>query len=136
MKSITETDPRRTTGARGEQAAADHLTAKGWRILTRNARWREGELDIVALADGVLVFVEVKTLVARNGKPPFSPLESIGHRKQQRIRMLSRRWMVDQLPRTRLDEDVGFSSIRFDAIAATVSPAGTVIDIDHVTDAF
>lgn len=136
MNPSTETDPRRTIGAAGEQAATDHLLKLGWTILSRNVRWREGELDIVGLVDGVLVFVEVKTLVARAGGAPFSPLESIGRRKQQRIRMLARRWIADQLPRQRCDAEISFSSIRFDAVAVVVAGNGGVTGLEHVVDAF
>lgn len=136
VQQITEHDSRRETGALAEQAAADHLCAEGWRVIARNARWREGEIDIVGLVDGTLVFVEVKALNARAGSPPFSPFESIGRRKQQRIRMLARRWMADELPRARLSDELSFSSIRFDAIAVTVGSSGSITTIDHIADAF
>lgn len=136
MSRTAETDPRRAIGADAEQSVADHLSAQGWRILSRNVRWREGELDIVALHDGALVFIEVKALVARDGAAPFSPFESIGHRKQRKVRMLARRWMSDELPRMRADGDLGFSSVRFDAVAVKVESGGGVLSIDHVADAF
>lgn len=50
----------RRVGQWGEQIAADFLVGRGYQILERNARTQSGELDIVALHDG-LVFVEVKT---------------------------------------------------------------------------
>ncbi|MBI5309662.1 MAG: YraN family protein [Actinobacteria bacterium] len=136
MSKPAQTDSRRRTGAVAEQAAADHLEQAGWRILARNVRWREGELDIVGIADGALVFVEVKALVSRGGRTPFSPFESIGRRKQQRVRMLARRWIADSLPTMRGDDDLGFSSIRFDAIAVTVGGDGQPENIEHVADAF
>jgi putative endonuclease len=53
---------RRRFGNRGEDMAAAFLAREGFRILARNARVpRIGEIDIVALDRGVLVFVEVKT---------------------------------------------------------------------------
>jgi len=48
-------------GAHGEDAACAQLAASGYRILTRNYRCRQGEIDIVALDGEVLVFVEGKT---------------------------------------------------------------------------
>ncbi len=52
-------------GADGEEAAAQYLTGKGWRIVDRNWRpagtARGGELDLVARHEGQLIFVEVKT---------------------------------------------------------------------------
>jgi putative endonuclease len=47
-------------GKRGECLARQYLSAKGWKILTSNYRYKRGELDIVGLDGEVLVFVEVK----------------------------------------------------------------------------
>ncbi|EFG84071.1 hypothetical protein GHA01_12640 [Novacetimonas hansenii] len=38
----------------------DHLRAEGWTILAHRARTAWGEIDIVAIRDGLLVFTEVK----------------------------------------------------------------------------
>lgn len=52
--------PRQRVGDAAEQAACAHLTAHGCRIVARNVRYREGELDVIALDGGVLAFVEVR----------------------------------------------------------------------------
>ena len=55
-------------GITGEEIAANFLKANHCRILFRNLRWRLGELDIVAREeDGVLIFVEVKTITNEIG---------------------------------------------------------------------
>lgn len=65
-----------------EDLAARWLRARGWRIVARNARFRGGELDIVALDGGQLVFVEVR----RRSNPRFAgAAASVGYRKQQRL---------------------------------------------------
>ena len=46
----------------GENRAVDYLIENGYKILFRNWRLSGGEIDIIALKDDVLVFVEVKTL--------------------------------------------------------------------------
>ena len=48
-------------GKLGEAAAARFLTKAGYKILEKNFHSRVGEIDIIALADQTLVFVEVKT---------------------------------------------------------------------------
>ncbi|MBN1441092.1 MAG: YraN family protein [Planctomycetes bacterium] len=48
-------------GRRGERIAARYLRRRGMRILARNVRMSPGEIDLVALDGGSLVFVEVKS---------------------------------------------------------------------------
>ena len=48
-------------GSQGEQLAVDYLQQAGLRILDRNWRCDEGEIDIVAADSRVLVICEVKT---------------------------------------------------------------------------
>lgn len=48
-------------GSAGEKAAAEYLTARGFDIIARN--WRKGryEIDIIAVKNGEIHFVEVKS---------------------------------------------------------------------------
>ena len=46
------------TGQLGEKLAQDFLKGRGYAIVTTNYRTRDGEVDIIASKDGVLVFVE------------------------------------------------------------------------------
>ena len=69
-------------GVEGENFAAEYLTGKGYIICARNFTSRFGEIDIVAIKDGFLCFVEVKT----RGKNPISPArESVTLSKQKKI---------------------------------------------------
>jgi putative endonuclease len=58
-------DPRRALGLRGEDLAAAHFKALGFRLLARNQYRRFGELDLVVFDGHTLVFVEVKTTSVR-----------------------------------------------------------------------
>ena len=50
-------------GAEGEENACKFLEKKKYKILERNWKRKQGEIDIVGFdRDGVLVFVEVKTV--------------------------------------------------------------------------
>ncbi|MHC6203726.1 YraN family protein [Breznakiellaceae bacterium SP9] len=53
--------PKQSLGRKGEDRAARALESKGMTILARNFRSTAGEIDIIALDNDVLVFVEVKT---------------------------------------------------------------------------
>ena len=58
------------SGQQGEQLAAEYLAEAGLRILDRNWRCAEGEIDIVAAERRALVVCEVKT---RSGRPVRHP---------------------------------------------------------------
>jgi putative endonuclease len=123
-------DRRRTVGALGEHHAEKLLAAAGYRILERNFRTREGELDLVAANRAVLVFCEVRTRVLGSHGGPAS-LEGIGPHKRRRVRHMARRWLSE-----RERERPSVPGIRFDAIGVTVTPTGALVDIEHVEDAF
>lgn len=62
----------------GEEIAANFLKKLGYKIIDRNFRARNTELDIVALNKDTLVFVEVKT---RTSEKFGTALESINYFK-------------------------------------------------------
>ena len=128
-------DHRSGTGRTGERAAARHLERNGYRVLDRNYRTREGELDLVAAKGDTLVFCEVKTLVARPGRAtgPAYPLEAIRATKRTRIRRLARSWLAE---RSATGRGSGCRSARFDAIGVLLSPRGRLLQIEHVESAF
>ena len=79
-------------GELGEDYVAQRLLNLGYRILDRNWRIREGELDLVALSEsGVIIFVEVKT---RTSAAYGDPLEAIGGDKALRIQRLALAWLA------------------------------------------
>ena len=51
---------RQALGLWGEEQAARYLAGKGYALLARRYRCRQGELDLVMEKDGLLCFVEVK----------------------------------------------------------------------------
>lgn len=115
---------RTETGARGEAAAARFLESRGWTIVARNFRRREGELDLVASRDGVLAFVEVKT---RRSATFGSPAESVTRRKQATIRLLARMFLLESAPAAR--------ELRFDVVEVTPTGERTC-RIGHIEGAF
>lgn len=124
------TQERLSTGRHAEQLVAERLEAAGWRIVARNARSRQGELDIVALDGPTLVFVEVKAGRAGAAFGPERPVLSVGPRKQLQVRRLAAAFMAARrdLPR--------YDGIRFDAVGVTFDRAGRVTDVEHIEGAF
>ena len=123
---------RRETARSGEEIAAAHLTRRGFRVLARNARTREGEIDIVAFDGATLVFAEVKTLRVRAaagaGEDPLSGLRA---RQRARVRRLAVAWLAAPgraRPYAR--------EIRFDAIGVLLDTRGELVRLDHLEGAW
>jgi putative endonuclease len=79
-------------GAKGEELAVEFLKAKKYSILGRNYKTKFGEIDIIARKSGVLIFVEVKTMVFGGSLRPEDNLH--GH-KQARILKSSKIYMME-----------------------------------------
>ena len=107
-------------GQRGEQAAAEYLAEAGFRILARNWRCAEGEIDIVAVERHTFVVCEVKT---RSGTRYGSPLDAVGHAKRRRLRRLAALWLSAH--------GIRFDQIRIDVLGLLRDGAGG-FTIDHV----
>ncbi len=73
---------KKQIGNYGENRAVEFLIENGYQILHRNWRTRSGEIDIIAIKDNVLVFVEVKTLPHGNIE---TLMHVVGKIKQKRI---------------------------------------------------
>jgi putative endonuclease len=128
-------DARRTLGATGEGLAARHLEARGFEIIDRNFRTRQGELDLVASDAQFLVFCEVKTRIARGEPGPLGPLAAIGVRKRRRVRAMAREWLRARTPDARCDSGSP-PEIRFDAIGLTLDAHGRLLALEHLEGAF
>jgi putative endonuclease len=117
-------DPRQSLGAAGEDLAAAWYESAGYDVLDRNWRCREGELDLVIAAAGVVVFCEVKT---RRGDTFGTPAEAVTLSKQRRIRRLAVFWLAEHRVRAR--------RVRFD-VASVRLDGRTGATVDVVSDAF
>ncbi len=84
------TRARQVLGAAGENLSAAWYEARGYRVVARNWRCREGELDLVMRYGATIVFCEVKT---RTSLAFGSPFEAVTPVKQRRIRRLAAAWL-------------------------------------------
>jgi putative endonuclease len=95
----------RRVGAEAEDLAAEFLASKGYTIVTRRKKMRQGELDLIALDGEVLVFVEVK----QRSAPGYVPEESIGSRKAKALQLSAEEYLVEMGEEER--------AFRFDLVA-------------------
>ena len=108
-------------GRLGENIASAYLKARGYRILETNYRHRRSEIDIIALHQAVLVFVEVKT---RTSLQYGYPEAAVDNHKIEMITAVADHYI------DRISWDKG---IRFDIIAILLREPP---EIEHLQDAF
>ena len=119
-------DPARpattAVGRLGEDEAARFLEGRGVRLLARNVRYPDGELDLVAEDGGLLLFVEVKW---RRDAARGLAAESVTPRKRDLLVRAARRWLSE-------NASAGRRTVRFDVVAIQGEPAR----IDWIQGAF
>ena len=85
----------RKIGDRGEDAVAEYLSKRGFRLIARNYNIPGlGELDLVFEKEGVLYVTEVKS--RRNLGPYPHSVEAVDFRKRKRIFRTTRRFMAER----------------------------------------
>jgi len=96
-------------GAEGESAACEFLEAEGFFVISKNFyAGRSGELDVVAVKDNLLLFVEVK---ARNSESYGGGIYSITESKKKKLRASAKYYLLKN-PKYNSTE----YNIRFDLI--------------------
>ena len=78
-------------GAQAESLACAHLERAGLKLLTRNYRCPQGEIDLVMNDRDTLVFVEVRY---RRSSTFGTPAETVDRRKQARLRAAAGHYLV------------------------------------------
>jgi putative endonuclease len=116
---------RRWFGTRSERAAARFLRRLGYRILARNYTCPHGELDLIALDDRCIVFVEVRST---GGDDPGRPAASVDDAKQRRLTRLALYYLQEH----HLLE----CAARFDVLALSWPPGQREPRIVHYRQAF
>ena len=107
-------------GAWGEDLIAQWYEDHGYLVVQRNWRCRQGEIDIIASRDQILVICEVKTRATADFG---SPALAVNAAKQQRLRRLAGQWLAEH-PGAR-------EGIRFDVgvvIGSTLQASVEVIE--------
>lgn len=90
-------------GAQGEEMAVKYLEENQFKILHRNWRFKNHEVDLIALKNNKLHFVEVKT---RTGLQFGYPEESISNRKMNSLKKAAVAFLEMHTEHSQLQFDV------------------------------
>lgn len=109
-------------GKAGEKIAKDYLIENGYTILEINYRNRLGEIDIIAIYNDILVFVEVKSRTNMNYGYAY---EAVNYKKQRKIINTS----LVYIKSNNFDE----FQLRYDIIEVYMT---NKLNINHIENAF
>lgn len=77
-------------GKNNESLAVIYLKRQGYHILEQNYRTRLGEIDIIAMDNETIAFVEVKS---RSSAAFGSPKYAVTHQKQRKISLVALQYL-------------------------------------------
>jgi len=85
-------------GKLGEDIACDYLKNKGYKILARNferkiSRFLKSEIDIIAKKQGIIHFVEVKTIKNKGQSFVFLPEAKVDFAKKRKLIKTAEFWL-------------------------------------------
>lgn len=114
-------------GRAGEEAAAEYLKKKKYKILERNYKSSYGEIDIIAKFKKDIVFIEVKT---RKSDKYGRPYEAVNYYKQKRMIATAKTYLyINDL----YDKNVHFDVVE---VYGTMTETGFELDeIIHIENA-
>lgn len=114
----------------GEDMATKFLVEHGFKVIERNYWHKLGELDIVAKKDGMLHFVEVKTLQGRGGgihETAFSPEDNMNYGKRSRMARIIEIYLNNR----RVPENQDWQA---DLISIVLGPGREAANLDFLED--
>ncbi len=110
---------KKLLGRAGEVKAIEFLKKKGFKILEKNYKTHIGEIDVIALDNTTIVFIEVKT---RSDDFFGAPSEAVNQKKQEKYYKVA----LEYLQKTKNVD----SPCRFDVIEIENGK------INHIDNAF
>lgn len=116
----------KSLGERGEAFACRYLKKKAYTIIARQDRSRLGEIDIIAVQERTIVFVEVKT---RTADERGAPDEAVDRDKQERLTRAALGYM-------RKHDLLGSCPARFDVISIVWPKGAKTPEVRHFENAF
>ena len=116
----------RSVGKKGEDLACKFLKKDKYKVLEKNFRARQGEIDIIAEdRNGVLCFVEVK---ARSRKDYGLPIEAVTHSKQKKLLATAFIYLETKKMQSK---DMRFDIVSVDLITEDVQIMKNAFDVSY-----
>lgn len=130
FKSRDRRTPKRKTGDRGESLAVEYLKSEGYDILHRNWVHKKNEIDIIAIKNEMVIFIEVKTTASDSAESFKLPLEAVDRKKRKNLTDCAREYMLMR----KRNINCLAEYYRFDVIEVYLNRDEP--EINHIQDAF
>ncbi|WP_298297422.1 YraN family protein [Hydrotalea sp.] len=114
---------KKATGNFGEDVAVRYVLDKGFKLLHKNWRYKYWEVDIIALQNNIVHFIEVKT---RQQSPFGFPEDAVHQSKMDALKKAASAF---------IELHPGYETLQFDIIAITLQQQ-QVIEIFWIEDVF
>ncbi|MDV4151184.1 YraN family protein [Clostridium sp. AL.422] len=112
-------------GNYGEDLALDYLNKIGYKLITRNFRCRNGEIDLIFKFEELIIFIEVKSRYSYH----FGiPREAVTYLKQKQIFSISKYFLYKY--------KLLNYNCRYDVIEIYFNKNNNSYYIEHIKDAF
>ena len=118
LGAVVVAKSRVVLGKDGEDLACRELKRRGYAILARRYRRRDGELDIIARDGPTTVFVEVKT---RDGRHFGAAADAITRTKRRRMKQLALEYLTGH--------HLAEGPCRFDVVSIQFDDGQPVIEV-------
>ena len=86
----------REKGNMGEEIACVFLKKQGYFVQERNYLKKWGEIDIIAVKDGILHFIEVKSVIDKGNTNGHRPEENVHELKVRRLRRVIQTYLNER----------------------------------------
>jgi len=107
-------------GVFGQKLAADYLKKKDYEIQAENYFAKIGEIDLIAIKDGQIIFIEVKTRLSdKFGLPE----EAVDEKKKEKLYQTGLKYLKEK--------QINHENFRFDCLAIEIDRLNKIAKIRH-----
>lgn len=125
---------KQKTGDKGEALAEKYLKEKGYRILERKWHHGKSEIDIIAMKNATVAFVEVKTTASDAAEDYKSPAAAVTFEKQKNMKAAAMAFVNYRKPFLKRGFSEMYEDYRFDVIEVYLNRETP--EINHIENAF
>lgn len=128
------TSDRQKKGKLGEEIAKDFLIKRGYKILEENYTKKYGEIDLIAVKDSLVHFVEVKSIAEYVSRETYDPQQNIHPQKLRRLSRVIQVYLMTKAFKEATHGSRETNDWQFDIITVKINEATRIARVEHIKD--